>query len=99
MSISIRPDSPTFNGETVTLECVTASHSDWNYTWFKGSPQTETFPSDHESKGGNTLTIRGATESDQAEYWCQGERWNSTTSSLMSDPVYLTVSGEFEDFQ
>lgn len=94
VSISIKPETPIYIGETVTLECVTDSRSDWSYTWFKGSPQTEAIPTDRQSKDGNILTIRDASELDQDEYWCQGERWKSNTSSLMSDPVYLTVSGE-----
>lgn len=93
VSISIKPETPIYIGETVTLECVTASRSDWSYSWFKGSPQTE-LPTDGQSKDGNILTITDASELDQEEYWCQGERWKSNTSSLMSDPIYLTVSGE-----
>ncbi|KAL2079202.1 hypothetical protein ACEWY4_024946 [Coilia grayii] len=92
VSVSVKPGSPIFIGETVVLECGAASRSEWSYTWFKGSPQTGALPADRSSKGGDSLTISGATETDEDEYWCQGERVNSNTSSLMSDPVYLTVS-------
>ncbi|XP_050957250.1 carcinoembryonic antigen-related cell adhesion molecule 5-like, partial [Labeo rohita] len=48
--------------------------------------------SDHYTVNKNTLTIRGATESDQDQYWCRGQRDERPKSSQSSSKVSLTVT-------
>ncbi len=104
------PDSPVFTGETVNLTCVIESHSDWRwrndltydwrydwthdwrYEWNKDSVMLQT--SDRYTVNRDTLTIRGATESDQGQYWCRGQRDGRPQSSQSSSAVYLSVKGE-----
>ncbi|XDV19085.1 hypothetical protein PO909_024657, partial [Leuciscus waleckii] len=85
-TVTVTPDSPVFTGETVNLKCVINSdHSDWRYEWYKDSVILQT--SERYTVNRDTLTIRGATESDQGQYWCKGQidgRPNSSTSSSLS---------------
>ncbi len=83
------PDSPVFTGETVNLKCVIESYSNWRYEWYKDSVMLQT------SVNRDTLTIRGATESDQGYYSCGGRRDNRPNVSQSSSAVYLSVKGEF----
>ncbi len=95
------PDSPVFTGETVTLKCVIETHSDWRqrngltydwrYEWYKDSVMLQS--SDHYTVNRDTLTIRGATESDQGQYWCRGQR-DGRPQSSQSSSVSLSVKGE-----
>ncbi len=102
----MRPDSPVFTGETVNLTCVIETHSDWRrrngltynqtynwrYEWYKDSVMLQT--SDHYTVNRDTLTIRGATESDQGQYWCRGQRDERPKSSQSSSAVSLSVKGK-----
>ncbi|KAK6291896.1 hypothetical protein J4Q44_G00376810 [Coregonus suidteri] len=40
----------------------------------------------------DTLTISSVAESDQGQYWCQGENRSRSISSIISDPVTITVN-------
>ncbi len=82
------PDSPVFTGETVNLKCVIESYSNWRYEWYKDSVMLQT------SVNRDTLTIRGATESDQGQYWCRGQRDERPKSSQDSNRINLSVNGE-----
>ncbi len=86
------PNSPVFTGETVNLTCVIESHSNWRYEWNKDSVMLQS--SDRYTVNRDTLTIRGATESDQGQYWCRGLRDKRPQSSQSSSAVSLSVTGE-----
>ncbi len=86
------PDSPVFTGETFNLKCVIESHSNWRYEWYKDSVMLKA--AKRYSINRDTLTIRGATESDQGQYWCRGQRDKRPKSSQSSPIVKLTVTGE-----
>ncbi len=87
-TLTVSPDSPVFTGETVNLTCVIESnHSNWRYEWYKDSGMLQT------SVNRDTLTIRGATGSDQGWYSCRGQI--RSVSSHDSSYVYLSVKGEF----
>ncbi|KAF4111732.1 hypothetical protein G5714_008763 [Onychostoma macrolepis] len=90
-TLTVTPDSPVFTGETVTLTCVIESnHSDWRYEWHKDSVMLQT--SDGYTVNRDTLTIRGANESDQGQYWCRGQR-DERPQSSQSSSVSLSVTG------
>ncbi len=108
-TLTVTPDSPVFT-ETVNLICVIESHRDWRwrnyqtddwyydwtpewrYEWYKDSVMLQS--SDRYTVNRDTLTIRGATESDQGQYWCRGQRDERPQSSQSSSAVSLTVEGE-----
>ncbi|XDV19097.1 hypothetical protein PO909_024663 [Leuciscus waleckii] len=77
-------------GETVNLKCVT--YSNWRYEWYKDSVILQT--SERYTVNRDTLTIRGATESDQGQYWCKGQRDGRPNSSTSSSAVSLSVVGQ-----
>ncbi len=90
-TLTVTPDSPVFTGETVNLTCVIETYSDWRYEWYKDSVMLQS--SDRYTVNRDTLTIRGATESDQGQYWCRGQRDRRPKSS-QSSSVSLSVTGE-----
>ncbi len=67
---------------------------DWRYEWFKGTDSVMLQTSEQYAVNRDTLTIRGATESDQGQYWCRGQRDKRPNSSQSSSAVSLTVKGE-----
>ncbi|KAG5278027.1 hypothetical protein AALO_G00094380 [Alosa alosa] len=83
-TVTVEPQSPVFTGETVTLKCVIASHSDWTYNWYKE-------PSSVPVSVGNTITINVATKFHMGQYWCQGERTDRPTTSQPSEKTTLDV--------
>ncbi|KAL0149194.1 hypothetical protein M9458_055428, partial [Cirrhinus mrigala] len=91
-TVTVTPDHPVFTGETVNLKCVIESHSDWRYEWYKGTDSVMSQTSDRYTVNKNTLTIRGATESDQDQYWCRGRRDERPKSSQSSSKVSLIVA-------
>ncbi|KAF4111625.1 hypothetical protein G5714_008656 [Onychostoma macrolepis] len=95
-TLTVTPDSPVFTGETVNLTCVLESHSDWRYEWYKDSVMLQT--SDRYTVNRDTLTIRGATESDQGQYWCRGQRDERPQSSQDSNRINLSVNGQISVF-
>ncbi|KAL1272164.1 hypothetical protein QQF64_031180 [Cirrhinus molitorella] len=65
---------------------------EWRYEWFKGNrnnPMLQT--SEHYTVNKDTLTIRGATEFDQDQYMCRGQRNERPKSSHVSAAVSLTT--------
>ncbi len=90
--LTVDPKSPVFTGETVTLTCVIESHSYWRYEWYKDRYSVMLQSSDRYTVNRDTLTIRGATESDQGQYWCRGQI--RSVSSQSRSTVSLSVKGE-----
>nr|XP_023999614.1 sialoadhesin-like [Salvelinus alpinus] len=89
-TLTVNPD-PAYNGETVTLTCSVGSDSGWSFTWYKdNSEKVVTLPGRHTTTGA-TFTISRVAESDQGLYWCQGEIQSRSISSIISDPVTITV--------
>ncbi len=84
------PDSPVFTGETVNLKCVIESYSNWRYEWYKDRVMLQT--SDRYTVNRDSLIIRGATGSDQGQYWCRGQI--RSVSSQSRSAVSLSVKGE-----
>ncbi|XDV19126.1 hypothetical protein PO909_024678, partial [Leuciscus waleckii] len=95
-TVTVTPDSPVFTGETVNLKCVIETHQPWRYEWYKYSVILPT--SERYTVNRDTLTIRGATESDQGQYWCKGQidgrPKSSTSSSAVSLSVKVCFSGQ-----
>ncbi|XP_029522413.2 Fc receptor-like protein 5 isoform X2 [Oncorhynchus nerka] len=89
-TLNITPN-PAYTGETVTLTCSVGSDSGWSYKWYKGNAKKVVTLSGRHSTTGATFTISRATESDQGLYWCQGEIQSRSISSIISDPVTITV--------
>uniref|UniRef100_A0A8C8JQT3 Ig-like domain-containing protein n=1 Tax=Oncorhynchus tshawytscha TaxID=74940 RepID=A0A8C8JQT3_ONCTS len=75
--------SQIFSGESVTLRCniQRGEVTDWKYTWSKDD--VDSISRKHEYE----ITA----ESDQGPYWCQGEIQFRSISSIISDPVTITV--------
>ncbi|XP_016104659.1 uncharacterized protein [Sinocyclocheilus grahami] len=105
-SLIVTPDSPVFTGETVNLKCVIESYNswrwridrtygwtpEWRYEWYKGGNNSVMLQtSKRYTVNRDTLTIRGATESDQDQYWCRGQR-DERPNSSQSSSVYLNVT-------
>eukprot|EP00063_Salmo_salar_P037222 XP_014012057.1 PREDICTED: Fc receptor-like protein 5 [Salmo salar] len=89
--LTIQPNSTLYPGETVTLTCSVESDSIWNYQWFKDRNDNVVSQSVRHTITGDTLTISRAAESDQDLYWCQGEIQSRSISSIISDPVTITL--------
>eukprot|EP00063_Salmo_salar_P087969 XP_014062804.1 PREDICTED: leukocyte immunoglobulin-like receptor subfamily A member 3 isoform X2 [Salmo salar] len=83
--------NPAYTGETVTLTCSVGSDSGWSYTWYKDNTKKVVTLSDRHTTTGATFTISRAAESDQGLCWCQGEIQSRSISSIISDPVTITV--------
>uniref|UniRef100_A0A672MYU3 Ig-like domain-containing protein n=1 Tax=Sinocyclocheilus grahami TaxID=75366 RepID=A0A672MYU3_SINGR len=92
-TLTVTPDSPVFTGDTVNLTCVIESDNNWRYEWYKGSYRVMPHRSERYTVNRDTLSIRGATESDQDQYMCRGQRDERPKSSHSSSLVYLTVMG------
>ncbi|KAL0149233.1 hypothetical protein M9458_055467, partial [Cirrhinus mrigala] len=92
-TVTVTPNNPVFTGETVNMKCeIKSDHSNWRYEWYKGNRYNPMLQmSDHYTVNRDTLTIRGATESDQDYYWCKGQRDGRPKSSHFSSVVDLTV--------
>ncbi len=67
---------------------------DWIYEWYKGRDRVMLQTYDRYTVNRDTLTIRGANESDQGQYWCRGQRYKRPKSSHLSSAVSFTVIGE-----
>ncbi|XP_045577744.1 Fc receptor-like protein 4 isoform X2 [Salmo salar] len=91
-TLTVNPN-PAYKGETVTLTCSVGSDSGWSYTWHKDNTKKVVTLSDRHTTTGATFTISRAAESDQGLYWCQGEIQSRSISSIISDPVTITVKG------
>ncbi|XP_026122272.1 basement membrane-specific heparan sulfate proteoglycan core protein-like [Carassius auratus] len=91
-TLTVTPESPVFTGETVTLKCVIASHSNWRYEWYKDTDSVMLQTSDRYTVSRDTLTIRGVITSDEGQYWCRGQ---IRSVSSQSNSVSLSVTGEF----
>ncbi|XP_024000578.2 sialoadhesin-like, partial [Salvelinus sp. IW2-2015] len=89
-TLTVNPN-PAYNGETVTLTCSVGSDSGWRYTWYKDNTKKVVTLSSRHTTTGATFTISRAAESDQGLYWCQGEIQSRSISSIISDPVTITV--------
>ncbi|XP_064787452.1 basement membrane-specific heparan sulfate proteoglycan core protein-like isoform X4 [Oncorhynchus masou masou] len=90
-TLTVKPN-PVFPGETVTLMCSVGSDSIWNYKWYKDWNYNVVSQSVRHTITGDTLTISRAAESDQGLYWCQGEIQSRSISSIISDPVTITLN-------
>ena len=92
-TLTVKPN-PVFPGETVTLMCSVGSDSIWSYKWYKDRNDNVVSQSVRHTITGDTITISSVAESDQGQYWCEGNRVSRPTSSQPSDHVTLTVKGE-----
>ncbi|CDQ88969.1 unnamed protein product, partial [Oncorhynchus mykiss] len=89
-TLTVKPN-PVFPGETVTLTCSVGSDSIWNYQWYKDRNDNVVSQSGYSNTG--VSHIRRAAESDQGQYWCEGNRVSRPTSSQPSYAITLTVKG------
>uniref|UniRef100_A0A674C895 Ig-like domain-containing protein n=1 Tax=Salmo trutta TaxID=8032 RepID=A0A674C895_SALTR len=89
-TLTITPNAA-YTGETVTLTCSVGSDSGWSYTWYKDNTKKVVTLSGRHNTTGATFTISRAAESDQGLYWCQGEIQSRSISTIISDPVTITV--------
>ncbi|KTF79771.1 hypothetical protein cypCar_00049075, partial [Cyprinus carpio] len=62
----------------------------WRYEWYKDRDSVMLQTSERYTVNRDTLTIRGATESDQDQFWCRGQR-DKRPKSSQSSSVSLTV--------
>ncbi|XP_014038954.2 Fc receptor-like protein 5 [Salmo salar] len=71
--------------------CSVGSDSSWNYQWYKDWNDNVVSQSVRHTITGDTLTISRAAESDQGQYWCEGNRVSRPTSSQPGGLFTLTV--------
>uniref|UniRef100_A0A3B1K8Y2 Ig-like domain-containing protein n=1 Tax=Astyanax mexicanus TaxID=7994 RepID=A0A3B1K8Y2_ASTMX len=88
--LTVKPERTVFRGETVTLTCEieTREDTEWTYSWFKNNEEVQ---SDEQP---NEYTFK-ATSGDSAAFTCRGTRTKHPITTEPSNPVSLSVSGEF----
>ncbi|XP_071020326.1 leukocyte immunoglobulin-like receptor subfamily A member 4 [Oncorhynchus clarkii lewisi] len=72
--------------------CSVGSDSIWSYKWYKDRNDNVVSQSVRHTITGDTLTISRAAESVHGLYWCQGEIQSRSISSIISDPVTITLN-------
>ncbi|XP_052351644.1 basement membrane-specific heparan sulfate proteoglycan core protein-like [Oncorhynchus keta] len=87
-TLTVKPN-PVFPGETVTLTCSVGSDSIWSYKWYKDRNDNVVSQSGYNYIG--VSHISRAAESDQGQYWCEGNSVSRPTSSQPSNAITLTV--------
>ncbi|XP_016416992.1 B-cell receptor CD22-like [Sinocyclocheilus rhinocerous] len=80
-TLTVKPQSSVFTGDTVTLSCDVGQLTGWTIHWIKDS--------NPESTGDATKTIKSVSVSDEGEYKCIAERGNYY--SEYSNAVTITV--------
>ncbi|XP_036418202.1 leukocyte immunoglobulin-like receptor subfamily B member 2 [Colossoma macropomum] len=93
-TLTVKPESPVFSGESVTLKCEIITHDGWTYQWYKQNKQsrwTAVSQSVYDTVNRDTLTIREDAVINGDQYQCRGERLYRPTSSQYSNSVTLTV--------
>ncbi|XP_064175933.1 basement membrane-specific heparan sulfate proteoglycan core protein-like [Anguilla rostrata] len=92
-SLTVQPKwHPLYSGETITLRCEVDSYCNWTYSWYKDQAQMAVSQTAGHSVTGNRLTIPGAAESDQGQYWCEGRLEGRNVTSQRSDSINLTIA-------
>lgn len=92
------PPGPTLHlGECALLLCAVESNSSvmWSYRWFRHKAHLGPAPNARHLAFGDSYSIVAVSEDDAGSYWCQAERRESNSSSvvLLSPPAEITVSG------
>ncbi|KAK2913297.1 hypothetical protein Q8A67_001696 [Cirrhinus molitorella] len=64
---------------------------EWRYEWYEGTDSVMSQTSERYTVNKDTLTIRGATGSDQGQYWCRGQRDERPKSSQLSSAISLIM--------
>jgi hypothetical protein len=90
-TLTVEPN-PVFPGETVTLMCSVRSDSIWSFKWYKDWNYNVVSQSGYSNIG--VSHISRAAESDQGQYWCEGNRVSRPTSSQPSNAITVTVKGK-----
>lgn len=104
VSVSVwPPGSNIYVGECVLLQCTVESNSSfmWSYRWFRHKPHSGPSPNPRHLVSGDSYSIIAVAKEDTGRYWCQAERWETNTSSVvvLSQPAALSVSGEQQQLQ
>ncbi|XP_059396154.1 neural cell adhesion molecule 1-B-like [Carassius carassius] len=81
-TLTVKPQSSVFTGDTVTLSCDVGQLTGWTIHWRKDS--------DPESTTDATKTIKSVRDSDEGEYRCRARRGNYY--SEFSNTVTITVT-------
>ena len=84
-TLTVRPQSSVFTGDSVTLRCeLDQSWDGWEFLWSKDS--------NTESPEAETKTISSVKVSDGGEYRCRARRGGYNTH--YSEPVAVTIHGK-----
>ena len=78
-----------YTGEIVTLICEIEPQRGWTYKWYKDNSFEPVATSVK-----NTNTINNTADSDEGQYWCQGERRDRPTASQPSEKVHLYIKSK-----
>ncbi|XP_047674804.1 titin-like [Tachysurus fulvidraco] len=89
-TVTIKPDTQVFIGETVTFRCDVEEGGDteWTYDLFRDSNTLYQYSTKKE------FSIRSVTVSHRGQYTCRGRRTSDSQMSEKSDSVTLSVSGK-----
>ncbi|XP_026118754.1 hemicentin-1-like [Carassius auratus] len=82
LTLTVKPQSSVFTGDTVTLSCDVGQLTGWTIHWRKDS--------NPESTTDATKTIKSVRDSDEGEYRCSARRGNYY--SEFSNTVKITVT-------
>ncbi|XP_076158608.1 high affinity immunoglobulin gamma Fc receptor I-like isoform X2 [Alosa pseudoharengus] len=81
----VSPQPPFYPGDTVTLSCDVAEHTDWDqYYWYRGSDNMYT-------TNRQSTTIYLPDQAGQYHYTCKGTRGKRPLTSQRSTPVPVSV--------
>ncbi|XDV12519.1 hypothetical protein PO909_001167, partial [Leuciscus waleckii] len=83
-TLTVRPQSSVFTGDSVTLRCELDKITGWEFLWSKDS--------NTESPEAATKTISRVKVSDGGEYRCRARRGGNYTD--YSKPVAVTIHGK-----